>query len=96
MTGMTLEQSEYAHQIEDSSTHLLTVINDILHVSRLDAGGVELEDVPFELSSCIEQAIHLAFKSGQDDAFDVFYFLDPRLPQFIRGDSTRLRQILVG
>jgi hypothetical protein len=95
LTGMSLEQSEYAHQIEDSSTHLLTVINDILHVTRLDAGGVELENLPFDLSTCIEQAIHLGFQSGQDDAFEVFFFLDPRLPQFIRGDPTRLRQILV-
>ena len=95
MTSQTLEQIEFTEQIQNSSTHLLTVINDILSFSRLDAGGVELENLPFELASCIEQAIHLAFKKGQDDRLEVFFFIDSKIPTYINGDSTRVRQILV-
>jgi signal transduction histidine kinase len=94
-TPLSPEQNEYAQQIEDSSTHLLAVVNDILQFARLDAGGVELETLPLELQLTLEQSIHLAFKAGKDDNIEVMYFIDPKLPPCIIGDPTRIRQSMV-
>ncbi|MCJ2014647.1 PAS domain-containing protein [Methylobacterium sp. J-076] len=81
--------------IQNSGTALLTVVNDVLDFSKIEAGELALEAVAFPLVSLIEAAISIvrggALKSGLAIRVD----LDPDLPRFVVGDSSRLQQVLL-
>jgi two-component system, sensor histidine kinase len=92
---LTAEQRRYVDSMRSSGRHLLNVINDILDFSRIETGKLALETIDFRVSEMIEQVrslIHpMALEKGL--AFDVR--LAPGLPAVVRGDPTRLRQILL-
>lgn len=92
---LTAEQRRYVDSMRSSGRHLVTVINDILDFSRIETGKLALETIDFRLSDVIEQVrslIHpMALEKGL--AFDIH--LDPALPSVVKGDPTRLRQILL-
>lgn len=81
--------------IQNSGAALLTVVNDVLDFSKVDAGELTLESLSFPLVSVIEAAISIvrggALKSGLAIEVD----LDPDLPRFVVGDSSRLQQVLL-
>jgi signal transduction histidine kinase len=85
---------EYMGNIHDSGIHLLTLINDILDVSRIDAGKEELHEETFDLAAKIANAV--AMVSGQAAKADVSVIVDlaQNLPLFI-ADKRRIRQILL-
>jgi CheY-like chemotaxis protein len=95
--GSTLNdtQRRYLELVKSSASSLLTIINDILDVSRIEAGRLTLEEVPFELSMLLHDALgpleHRALDKGLDLAFEI----DTGLPSEMMGDPLRLRQIVV-
>ncbi|HXB03085.1 MAG TPA: response regulator [Opitutaceae bacterium] len=94
-TPLTPEQRDYVHTIRSSGDALLTIINDILDFSKIESGKMELENLPFELASTIEDALDLfAVQSGLKK-LELTYVIDPAVPAWISGDVTRLRQVLV-
>ncbi|HEX2090006.1 MAG TPA: PAS domain S-box protein [Actinomycetota bacterium] len=101
MTGLLLdtnlapEQQRFAEVIRNSGDTLLSVINEILDFSKIEAGRLDLEDQPFDLSNCIESVLELVATTAAEKGLDLAYSLDPEVPQTIRGDETRLRQILL-
>ena len=101
MTGLLLdtelsrEQRGFAQVIDSSGNALLAVINDILDFSKIEAGGLELETRPFDLRACIESALELVAASAEQKGIDMAYVFEPGVPEWIVGDSTRLRQILI-
>ena len=94
-TDLNPEQSGYAETIRASSDALLSLINDILDFSKIEAGRLELERQSFDLRACVEEAIDLVSHWASEKKLELAYFIDPGTPEFIVGDVTRLRQILV-
>jgi PAS domain S-box-containing protein len=94
-TPLTPEQRDYVHTIRSSGDALLTIINDILDFSKIESGKMELENLPFELASTIEEALDLFAMQAGLKKLELTYVVDPAVPTWISGDVTRLRQVLV-
>ena len=94
-TNLDREQREYVETIRNSGDSLLTIINDILDFSKIEAGQLELEEHEFDIRSCIEDASDILAFRTQEKNIELVSFISPDVPQFICGDSTRLRQIVV-
>ena len=89
------EQRDYLRTVQASGEALLGVINDILDFSKIEAGKLELDPVIFPLAQCIGRALDtVALRAGERD-IELNYLVDPTLPAFVLGDSTRLRQVLL-
>jgi len=73
----------------------LTIINDILDFSKIEAGRMELEEQPFDLRDCVESALDMFRVKAAEKGLELAYHMDAGVPPAIRGDVTRLRQILV-
>ena len=94
-TELTDEQREYVEATRSSADALLTIINDILDFSKIEAGKLELEHHPFELHTCIEEALDLLGTKAAEKKLDLAYSVDDLIPKILVSDVTRLRQILV-
>src|SRR5437870_529444 len=94
-TELTDEQREYVEATRSSADALLTIINDILDFSKIESGKLELERHPFELHTCIEEALDLLAPKAAEKRLDLAYFVDDTIPKILVSDVTRLRQILV-
>jgi PAS domain S-box-containing protein len=101
MTGLLLdtklddEQKEFVNTIRLSGDQLLVVINDILDFSKIESDKLELEQHPFDLRDCIEDALDLLAKNASEKGLDLAYLIEENTPNTISGDVTRLRQILI-
>ncbi|HEY9664570.1 MAG TPA: histidine kinase dimerization/phospho-acceptor domain-containing protein, partial [Allocoleopsis sp.] len=101
MTGLLLDmqlapqQREYIEIIRTSGESLLTLINDILDFSKIESDKLELEQHPFNLSTCIEEALDLLAAKAAEKGVELAYLCHPNVPKTLIGDVTRLRQILV-
>jgi len=73
---------------------LLSVINDILDFSKLEADKLDLESIPFDLENLLGQSAALLAEGAQEKEVELLYSLDSGLPDKVRGDPTRLRQVL--
>ena len=94
-TPLTHEQRGYVETIYSSSESLLTIINDILDFSKIESGKLELENQPFDLRACIEDALDLLAAKAAEKKLDLAYQMDDDIPTSVLGDVTRLRQVLV-
>lgn len=94
-TPLTPEQREFVETIRTSGDALLTIINDILDFSKIESGKLDLEQQPFNLRNCLEEAIDLFASKAAEKNLEIVYFIAPQTPANIIGDVTRLRQILV-
>ena len=94
-TPLTAQQRDFVETTQSSSDALLMLINDILDLSKIESGKLELEEHSFNLRTCIEESLDLvAFKAAEKD-IELAYLIHPQTPKMIVGDVTRLRQILV-
>src|SRR3954468_20368539 len=94
-TELTDEQRDYVEATRSSGDALLTIINDILDFSKIESGRLELEHHPFELHTCIEEALDLLTPKAAEKGLDLAYTVDDSIPKLLVSDVTRLRQILV-
>ena len=94
-TELTDEQRDYVEDTRSSADALLTIINDILDFSKIESGKLELEHHPFELHTCIEEALDLLAPKAAEKKLDLAYIVDDAIPKILVSDVTRLRQILV-
>ncbi len=94
-TELTAEQRDFAETIHTSGESLLTIINDILDFSKIEAGRMELENQPFDLRECVEDALDLVAPKATHKGLDLAYFIDYQVPATLMGDATRLRQIIL-
>ncbi|WP_222182054.1 hybrid sensor histidine kinase/response regulator [Geminicoccus harenae] len=88
-------QQGYVRAIRLSGQHLLSVINDILDFSRFDAGGVTLECIDFSMAELLEELRSIMSPQAAERGLSLVFALDEHSPPVVRGDPTRLRQILV-
>ncbi|HEX3864488.1 MAG TPA: response regulator [Stellaceae bacterium] len=94
-TLLTEEQYKYAFAVQESAEALLAIINDILDISKLEAGKLEIEKVDFDLVDTVESAVALLSPKAREKGLDLGVFVDPALSTVFRGDPTRLRQVLL-
>lgn len=94
-TSLDEEQHEYARVIRSSGEVLLTLINDILDFSKIEAGKITLEQHPFDLHVCLEEAVDLLAESAYKKGIELICDIEDEVPRWVIGDSTRVRQILV-
>ena len=101
MTGLLLNteltplQRDFVEITQTSSDALLTIINDILDLSKIESGKLELEKYSFNLRTCIEEALDSLTPKAVEKNIELVCLISPQVPLIIWGDSTRLRQILV-
>jgi len=101
MTGLLLdspldeEQRLYARSIHQSADALLTIINDILDFSKLEADRLTLETIDFDVAAVVASVGELCGPRAHAKGLDLGIFVDPSMPQRLRGDPSRLRQILL-
>ena len=94
-TNLTPEQREYLTTVKQSAESLLTIINDILDFSKIEAGKLDLEEVAYNVRSCIREAVKLMdYRAGQK-SLALSCEIDPSVPEYIFGDPIRLRQVLL-
>jgi PAS domain S-box-containing protein len=89
------EQAEFAQVIRTSGEHLLTVINDILDLSKTEAGLLSLDLAPFSVSECVQSTIEMVARSAADKGLELIRSVAPDVPARVVGDAGRLRQVLV-
>ena len=94
-TQLTPEQREYLETVKISADSLLTVINDILDFSKIEAGRVDLEAIDFNLRDCLEKSLKTLAIRADEKGLELLCEVAPEVPDVVRGDSGRLRQVLV-
>ena len=94
-TDLNAEQQEYAEAVQQSGEILLSIINDILDTSKLDAGRLDLEITDFDLLEAVEGVAELLSPQAGKKSVDFVTFVAPDLPAAVRGDPARFRQILI-
>ena len=93
-TGLAGDQQEYAETIRRSGEALLELINDILDLSKIEAGRLELETCDFELPALVEDVAELFAAQAHHKGLELTTTAEPDVPVFVAGDPGRLRQVL--
>lgn len=94
MTDLEEEQREYLTIVKSSTRSLLRVLNDILDYSKVEAGKIDLEKMPFDLQTTMNDVIDLFEIGAKQKGLEINLNMDRRVPKNIIGDSVRLRQVL--
>ena len=89
------EAREFASVIRSSGESLLAILNDILDFSKVESGKLDLENAPFRLDRCIEEALDLLAPRASEKGLELMYSLEENVPLAVEGDVIRLRQILL-
>jgi signal transduction histidine kinase len=92
-TSLDANQTRLPSNISQSASSLLTVINDVLDVSRMEAGKLELECRSFDLRACLENAVEVLSTQANGKGLELGLQIAPDVPAQVLGDSGRLRQI---
>ncbi len=80
--------------IDASSKTMLTLISDVLDFSKIEAGKLQIESVPFNLRGLLQEVVALAAIGAREKKLEMTAELDPAIPEIVRGDPLRLRQVL--
>ena len=94
-TELTPKQREYLGMVKSSADTLLTVINDILDFSRIEAGKFELDPIDFNARDAIGDTANTVALGARQKGLELIVDIDAAVPQVVRGDAGRLRQILI-
>jgi PAS domain S-box-containing protein len=94
-TTLTPEQTTYARAVKTSGEALMTLIEELLDYSKIEAGKLDLEQRPFALSTLIEEITELLAPRAQAKGLEIAAYVDERLPLEVVGDAARLRQVLL-
>jgi signal transduction histidine kinase/ActR/RegA family two-component response regulator len=93
-TELAPQLREYLDTVRTSADWLMDAVNDILEFSRIEAGTLELENVPFSISECILSAMKIVEPEAAAKKLKTACKIDPRLPQVVCGDPARLRHVI--
>lgn len=93
-TGLTPEQTSYVEAVETSGEALLSLINEILDFSRIEAGKIEFNEEPVEIARLAESVVELLSPRAQDKGIEIAAFIGKDVPEKVLADPARLRQIL--
>ncbi len=94
-TDLSSEQKEYSTLVGNSADSLLSLLNDILDYSKIEAGKLELEVIPTSVRSVVDEVLSLLSLKAAEANLDLIGIVDHTVPATVMGDPTRLRQILI-
>jgi two-component system sensor histidine kinase/response regulator len=94
-TELTPEQEQYVQVFQSAGENLLNIINDIIDISKVEAGHIQLEIIDFDLNEIIEKLCDIMAVRAHKKGLELVYNIMPDVPTDLLGDPTRLRQILV-
>ncbi len=94
-TNLNPRQVDYVSKIQQSGQHLLAIIDDILDVSKVEAGKLKIERVPFELSNVLDQVINVVSGKAEAKGLALVCSVSQEVPHRLVGDPLRLGQILI-
>jgi two-component system sensor histidine kinase/response regulator len=94
-TELTPEQEQYVQVFQSAGENLLNIINDIIDISKVEAGHIQLETIDFDLNDIIEKLCDVMAMRAHEKGLELVYNMMPDVPNDLLGDPTRLRQILV-
>jgi len=94
-TPLTPEQTTYARAVKTSGDALMSLIEELLDYSKIEAGKIDLEHRPFALAALIEDITELLAPRAQARKLEIAAYVDERLPVEVVGDAARLRQVLL-
>ena len=94
-TGLTARQNRLLHTLKHSAQTLLAIINDVLDISRIEAGRFSIENEDFNLRLCLEDALDLCAGAAYHKGLELNLIVDENLPTLVKGDVGRLRQVLI-
>jgi len=94
-TELSSDQREFADTIRTSGEHLLTIINDILDFSKIEARKIVLDTAPFDVRRTLEDALSLLTDAAASKQLNLAGVMEDGVPKTLRGDGSRLRQVLV-
>ncbi|MFS0724637.1 PAS domain S-box protein [Paenibacillus sp. 1P07SE] len=89
------EHREYIEIIRKSGESLLAIINDILDISKIEAGKSELQETTFDLRNCVKDSLFLVSSRAEEKELDLSYTISHDVPDYIYGDPDRLKQVLL-
>lgn len=92
--GLTAQQQEFNHVIKQSSDLLLSVINDLLDFAKLRSNAVQLEQIAFNLETCLEDLVTMHAHGAFDKGLELVLLIESDVPIHVIGDQLRLRQIV--
>lgn len=93
-TELTAEQHRHADLMSVSADALLAIVNDVLDLSKIEAGQLDLEDVAFDLHALVDSAVRLHAIRAAEQRIELLYDMPVDVPGWVRGDPGRLRQVL--
>jgi len=94
-TDLSVEQRDFVETIRLSGDALLTIVNDILDLSKIESGKLQLEDIALDLGTCIESAVDLMAPVATEKGLELAYLMHASVPEGLLGDATRIRQVLI-
>jgi signal transduction histidine kinase/ActR/RegA family two-component response regulator len=94
-TSLSQEQKEYVTMIRESSNNLRVIVNDVLDVTKINAGKMELESIPFDLVTKIEASVGIFKPKIAEKGIELSVVTDPKIPREVMGDPTRLSQVII-
>lgn len=94
-TSLTTTQTNYLNRLQTASNQLLTIINDLLDLSKIEANRLELEHVPFSLDGVLDDVVALLGVRAAEKDLELVLWREPRVPLGLVGDPLRLSQILI-
>jgi two-component system sensor kinase len=94
-TSLTGQQRHYLNVIKQSGEALLNLLNDILDLSKIEAGKMEIERIPLDLREVVEASVRLLAFSAFGKGLELVCRVSPEIPSRVLGDPTRLRQVIV-
>jgi PAS domain S-box-containing protein len=94
-TALNAEQRQYVRVFQKAANNLLALINDILDLSRVEAGRLTLEESDFELAELLDSVVEVMSVRAKQKGISLVYHIAPQTPPRLRGDSERLGQVLL-
>ena len=94
-TDVNEEQSEFLSIIDKSSENLLSIINNILDLSKVESNKVEIENIVFEAEDEFDSAVETYAVGASEKNIDLNYYMDPRISKKLKGDPTKIKEVIV-
>ncbi len=94
-TDLTEEQDEFLSIIDKSSENLLSIINNILDLSKIESNKIEIENIVFDAAEEFESAVETYAVAATEKNIDLNYFMDPMISAKLKGDPTKIKEIVI-
>ena len=94
-TDLTEEQDEFLSIIDKSSENLLSIINNILDLSKIESNKIEIENIVFDAEEEFESAVETYAVAATEKNIDLNYYMDPMISSKLKGDPTKIKEIII-